>query len=95
MLFWSSELSLNIFCVCGTVYMPENLAVHLKRWKDWKQHNSFNHCTFTITFEQYPILTKWDYSNRKDLLSVYYVASTAQCNSHALNPCISHLWAEY
>ena len=51
--------------------MPENVAVHLKRWKiesNTKQI-SFNNCTVTFKFEQYySILTKWDYNNHWDLL---------------------------
>lgn len=70
MLFWSSILGLRIF-VRGEFCMPENVAVHLKRWKiksNMKQI-SFNNCTVTFKFEQcYSILTKWDYNNHGDLL---------------------------
>lgn len=45
-----------------------------------------------MTFEQYPILTKQDCNNYKDLLSVYYVTSIAQWDSHALNPCVTHIF---
>ena len=45
-----------------------------------------------MTFEQYPILTKWGCNNCNDLLSVYYVASIAQWDSHALSPCVTHIF---